>query len=97
MEKKRQIDGKNEAAGDTIRIAFSDGKVKHLKLSGKKTLASGRYIDLTKENIFPKMEIDTTMKNFTKKNFQKINDEKIKERNLKKNQEKISAKKEEVK
>lgn len=97
MEKKRQIDGKNEAAGDTIRIAFSDGKVKHLKLSGKKTLASGRYIDLTKENIFPKMEKDTTMKNFTKKNFQKINDEKIKERNLKKNQEKISAKKEEVK
>lgn len=71
MEKKRQIEGKNEAAGDTIRIAFDDGKVKHLKLSGKKTLASGRYIDLTKENILPQISKDTTIKNFTKQSFGK--------------------------
>lgn len=58
-EKKRMIEGKNEAAGDTIRIAFRDGQVKHLKLAGKKTLASGRYIDLTKENIVPLMVADS--------------------------------------
>lgn len=59
-EKKRTIEGKNEAAGDTIRIAFDDGKVKHLKLAGTKTLASGRYIDLTKENIMPTLLSDST-------------------------------------
>ena len=79
MEKKRQIEGKNEAAGDTIRIAFDDGKVKHLKLSGKKTLASGRYIDLTKENILPQISKDTTIKNFTKQSLEKIKEEREKQ------------------
>lgn len=53
-EKERAIEGKNEAAGDTIRIAFDEGKVEHLKLAGTKTLASGRYIDLSKQKILPK-------------------------------------------
>ncbi len=53
-EKQRVIEGKNEAAGDTIRIAFDEGKVRHLKLAGTKTLASGRYIDLSRQNILPK-------------------------------------------
>ena len=54
-EKQRIIEGKNEAAGDTIRIVFDEGKVQHLKLAGTKTLASGRYIDLSKQNILPKV------------------------------------------
>lgn len=62
-EKQRAIEGKNEAAGDTIRISFDAGKVKHLKLAGTKTLASGRYTDLTKQKILPKIpteNIDTS-------------------------------------
>lgn len=54
-EKRRVIEGKNEAAGDTIRISFDAGKVKHLKLAGTKTLASGRYIDMSKQEILPKI------------------------------------------
>lgn len=72
MEKKRQIDGRNEATGDTIRIAFADGKVKHLKLAGTKTLASGRYTDLTKQNILPKVVKDSSVKKWTEQSLKKL-------------------------
>lgn len=67
QDKKRQIDGRNEAAGDTIRIAFNEGKVKHLKMLGTKTLASGRYFDLTKENILPTSAQDSVGRKMAKK------------------------------
>jgi hypothetical protein len=72
MEKQRQIDGRNEAAGDTIRISFDEGKVKHLKLAGTKTLASGRYTDLTKQNILPKIAKDSSVQKLTKESLKKF-------------------------
>ena len=72
MEKQRQIDGRNEAAGDTIRISFDEGKVKHLKLAGTKTLASGRYTDLTKQNILPKIVKDSSVQKLTKESLKKF-------------------------
>ncbi|SHJ06339.1 hypothetical protein [Fibrobacter sp. UWP2] len=52
VKKDRSVAGKNEAAGDTINIVFDAQKnaVKSLKLLGNSTMASGRYIDLEKEN-----------------------------------------------
>ena len=88
MEKQRQIDGRNEAAGDTIRIAFDEGKVKHLKLAGTKTLASGRYTDLTKQNILPKIAKDSTVQKLTENSLKKIE---------KKSGKKSAAKKEDTK
>lgn len=51
VKKDRSVAGKNEAAGDTIRIIFDAQKnaVKSLRLLGDATMASGRYIDLEKE------------------------------------------------
>ena len=51
MKKDRSVSGKNEAAGDTIHILFDAQKnaVKSLKLLGRATMASGRYIDMEKE------------------------------------------------
>jgi len=52
VKKDRTVSGKNEATGDTIHITFDAKKnaVKSLRLLGKATNASGRYIDLEKEN-----------------------------------------------
>lgn len=51
VKKDRTVSGKNEAAGDTINILFDPLKnaVKSLKLLGRGTIASGRYVDLEKE------------------------------------------------
>ena len=51
VKKDRSVSGKNEAAGDTIHILFDAQKnaVKSLKLLGRATMASGRYIDMEKE------------------------------------------------
>ena len=47
----RTVSGKNETAGDTINIVFDPLKnaVKTLRLLGRSTIASGRYVDLEKE------------------------------------------------
>ena len=52
VKKDRTVSGKNEATGDTIHITFDAKKnaVKSLRLLGRTTNASGRYIDLEKEN-----------------------------------------------
>jgi hypothetical protein len=52
VKKDRTVSGKNEATGDTIHILFDAQKnaVKSLKLMGRKTNASGRFIDLEKAN-----------------------------------------------
>ena len=51
VKKDRTVSGKNEAAGDTINILFDAQKnaVKSLRLLGGGTMASGRYIDMEKE------------------------------------------------
>ena len=51
VKKDRTVSGKNEATGDTIHILFDPKKnaVKSLRLMGRSTNASGRYIDLEKE------------------------------------------------
>ena len=51
VKKDRTVSGKNEAAGDTINILFDPLKnaVKTLRLLGRGTIASGRYVDLEKE------------------------------------------------
>ena len=51
VKKDRSVSGKNEAAGDTINIIFDAQKnaVRSLKLLGRTNHASGRYIDLEKE------------------------------------------------
>ena len=51
VKKDRSVAGKNEAAGDTIHILFDAQKnaVKTLRLLGGGTMASGRYIDMEKE------------------------------------------------
>ena len=51
VKKDRTVSGKNEAAGDTINIVFDPLKnaVKTLRLLGRGTMASGRYVDLEKE------------------------------------------------
>jgi len=51
VKKDRTVSGKNEATGDTIHILFDSKKntVKSLRLMGRATNASGRYIDLEKE------------------------------------------------
>ena len=52
VKKDRTVAGKNEATGDTIHILFDSKKnaVKSLRLMGRSTNASGRYIDLEKAN-----------------------------------------------
>lgn len=77
-EKKRQIEGKNEAAGDTIRISFDAGQVKHLTLAGTKALASGRYIDLSKQEIYPIIQRDSSRAKLSPKDStHKISDKEI--------------------
>ena len=51
VKRDRTVSGKNEAAGDTINIVFDPLKnaVKTLRLLGRGTMASGRYVDLEKE------------------------------------------------
>lgn len=51
VKKDRSVAGKNEATGDTIHILFDAQKnaVKSLRLLGGGTMASGRYIDMEKE------------------------------------------------
>lgn len=51
VTRDRIVSGRNEAAGDTIRITFDPVKnaVKKLKMIGSSTLASGRYVDMEKE------------------------------------------------
>lgn len=51
VKKDRSVSGKNEATGDTIHIMFDAQKnaVKSLKLLGAAAMASGRYIDMEKE------------------------------------------------
>ena len=50
VKKDRTVSGKNEATGDTIHILFDPKKnaVKSLRLMGRSTNASGRYIDMEK-------------------------------------------------
>ncbi len=51
VKKDRSVSGKNEAAGDTIHILFDAQKnaVKSLRLLSGGAMASGRYIDMEKE------------------------------------------------
>jgi len=60
VKNDRSVAGKNEAAGDTINIIFDAQKnaVKSLKLLGSGTMASGRYIDLEKEQRNKKKLLD---------------------------------------
>ena len=64
VKKDRSVAGKNEAAGDTINILFDAQKnaVKSLRLMGGGTMASGRYIDMEKEQRNKKklLEADST-------------------------------------
>lgn len=66
VKNDRSIAGRNESAGDTIYISFEDSKVKHLKMVGDKTLASGRYFDLEKEKIKGSMNPSQTKKDSTR-------------------------------
>lgn len=53
VKNDRTVSGKNEAAGDTIHLLFDAQKnaVKSLRLLGNKSsMASGRYVDMEKEN-----------------------------------------------
>lgn len=52
VKNDRSVSGKNEATGDTIHITFDPKKnaVKSLRLLGNPTKASGRYVDMEKEN-----------------------------------------------
>lgn len=65
VKKDRTVSGKNEAAGDTINIVFDPLKnaVKTLRLLGRSTIASGRYVDLEKEQRekAAKEKADTTL------------------------------------
>ena len=65
VKKDRTVSGKNEAAGDTINIVFDPLKnaVKTLRLLGRSTIASGRYVDLEKEQRqkAEKEKADTTL------------------------------------
>ena len=67
VKKDRSVAGKNEAAGDTINILFDAQKnaVKSLKLLGSGTMASGRYIDMEKEqrNKMALLDADSTKRN----------------------------------
>jgi hypothetical protein len=77
VKKDRSVAGKNEAAGDTIHILFDAQKnaVKSLRLLGGGAMASGRYIDMEKEQRNKKaleadsLKADTSDKNFSDKKF----------------------------
>ena len=62
VKKDRSVSGKNEATGDTIHILFDAQKnaVKSLKLLGAAAMASGRYIDMEKEQRNKKAMADST-------------------------------------
>ena len=64
VKKDRTVSGKNEAAGDTIHIMFDAQKnaVKSLKLLGSATMASGRYIDMEKEQRNKKAALNDSLK-----------------------------------
>ena len=61
VKKDRSVSGKNEATGDTIHIVFDAQKnaVKSLKLLGAAAMASGRYIDMEKEQRLKKAQADS--------------------------------------
>lgn len=61
VKKDRSVSGKNEATGDTIHIVFDAQKnaVKSLKLLGAAAMASGRYIDMEKEQRIKKVQADS--------------------------------------
>ena len=61
VKKDRSVSGKNEATGDTIHIVFDAQKnaVKSLKLLGAAAMASGRYIDMEKEQRIKKAQADS--------------------------------------
>ena len=61
VKKDRSVSGKNEATGDTIHIVFDAQKnaVKSLKLLGAAAMASGRYIDMEKEQRNKKAQADS--------------------------------------
>ncbi len=61
VKKDRSVSGKNEATGDTIHIMFDAQKnaVKSLKLLGAAAMASGRYIDMEKEQRIKKAQADS--------------------------------------
>ncbi|WP_407456006.1 hypothetical protein [Fibrobacter sp.] len=77
VKKDRSVAGKNEAAGDTIHILFDAQKnaVKSLRLLGGGAMASGRYIDMEKEQRNKKaleadsLKADASDKNFSDKKF----------------------------
>ena len=61
VKKDRSVSGKNEATGDTIHIVFDAQRnaVKSLKLLGAAAMASGRYIDMEKEQRIKKAQADS--------------------------------------
>jgi hypothetical protein len=70
VKKDRSVSGKNEAAGDTIHILFDAQKnaVKSLRLLGGGAMASGRYIDMEKEQRNKKaLEADSLKTNVSDK------------------------------
>lgn len=101
VKKDRSVAGKNEAAGDTIHIVFDAQKnaVKSLRLLGGGTMASGRYIDMEKEQRNKKAAIrDSLLKAQSEKDSlaiaktaQKESSKKRGFMNLKKMREKANA------
>ena len=62
-EKERLLSGKNESTGDTIHISFDPWKntAKDLRIISGKSLASGRYTDLTKLKIYGEEKSDAKL------------------------------------
>ena len=81
VKKDRTVAGKNEAAGDTINIMFDAQKnaVKSLRLMGGGTMASGRYIDMEKEqrNKKKKAKADSLKTDTTKVDSTKVSNSKV--------------------
>lgn len=71
VKNDRSVAGKNEATGDTIHILFDAQKnaVKSLRLLGSPTMASGRYVDMEKENRNKSVKKDSLTNNAEKKDI----------------------------
>lgn len=81
VKNDRSVSGKNEAAGDTIHILFDAQKnaVKSLRLLGNPTMASGRYVDMEKENRNKALKNDSLTNNAEKKDIIKEKDTELKQ------------------
>lgn len=71
VKNDRSISGRNEATGDTIHITFDAQKnaVKSLRLLGNSAMASGRYVDMEKENRNKSAKNDSLATGYEKKDI----------------------------